>query len=73
VVAEIVRGLQAPDVDAVRSVAATLVPSEDLNRVVDLALDDLRDLHEGNMTRYRLRLSEYRARQPMQQQAKAPK
>jgi hypothetical protein len=73
VVAEIVRGLQAPDMDAVRSVVATLVPPEDLDRVVDLALDDLRDLHEGNVTRYRLRLSEYRAWQPMQQQAKAQK
>jgi len=72
VVAEIVRGLQVPDVDAVRSVVATLVPPEDMDRVVDLALDDLRDLHEGNVTRYRLRLSEYRAWQPMQQ-AKALK
>jgi hypothetical protein len=67
VVAEIVRSLQAPDAGAIRAVAATLVPPEDLDRVVDLALDDLHDLHEGNVTRYRLRLSEYRAWQPMQQ------
>jgi hypothetical protein len=47
-------------------VAASLVPPEDLDQVVELALDDLRNLHEGNVTRYRLRLSEYRAWQPMQ-------
>lgn len=67
IVAEIVRGQQAPSVEAVRNLAATLVPAEDLNRVVALALDDLRNLHEGNVTRYRLRLSEYRAWRPMQQ------
>jgi hypothetical protein len=67
IVAEIVRGQQAPGVEAVRKLAATLVPAEDLNRVVALALDDLRNLHEGNVTRYRLRLSEYRAWRPMQQ------
>ena len=33
----------------------------DLDRVVALALDDLRDLHEGSVERYRLWLSEYRA------------
>lgn len=31
-----------------------------------MALDDLHRLHEGNVARYRLRLSEYRAWQPMQ-------
>lgn len=66
-VGEIVRGLQAPIVTTVRAVAASLVPPEDLDRVVELALDDLRNLHEGNITRYRLRLSEYRAWQPKQQ------
>jgi hypothetical protein len=30
-------------------------------------MDDLRNLHEGNVSRYRLRLSEYRAWRPMQQ------
>ncbi len=68
-VAEIVRSLQTPDAGAIRAVAATLVPPEDLDRVVDLVLDDLHDLHEGNVTRYRLRLFEYRAWQPMQEAA----
>jgi hypothetical protein len=61
VVSEIVRGLQSPGVDAVRSVAAPLVPPEVLESITELALADLRNLHEGNVSRYRLRLSEYRA------------
>ena len=69
VVAEIVRALRPPGVEAVRAVAATLVPTEDLEQITELALTDLRNLHEGNVSRYRLRLSEYRAWQPMQQVA----
>lgn len=65
-VAETVRGMRAPDAPIVRAVAESLVPPEDLERIVELALDDLRDLHEGNVSRYRLRLSEFRAWQPMQ-------
>lgn len=71
IVAEIVRSQQRPGEAAVRRVAASLVPAEDLDAVVTLAMDDLRNLHEGNVTRYRLRLSEYRAWQPMQQPREA--
>jgi hypothetical protein len=67
IVAEIVRSQQAPGEATVRAIAAGLVPPQDLDRVVELAMDDLTHLHEGNVTRYRLRLSEYRAWQPMQQ------
>ena len=67
VVSEIVRGMQAPDAEAVRSAASSLVPQEDLEQITELALADLRNLHEGNVSRYRLRLSEYRAWRPMQQ------
>lgn len=66
VVAEIVRGKQPSGETAVRAIAATLVPQEDLERIIELALDDLRNLYEGNVSRYRLRLSEYRAWLPMQ-------
>ena len=66
IVAEIVRGRQVPSEAAVRAVVLTLVPPQDMDRVVALALADLRNLHEGNVSRYRLRLSEYRAWQPMQ-------
>ncbi len=67
IVAEIVRNQQAPGEGAVRAVAASLVPLQDLDRVVALALEDLANLHEGNVSRYRLRLSEYRTWEPMQQ------
>lgn len=40
---------------------------QDLNRVTAKAIDDLMGLHEGNIGRYRLRLSEYRVWQPIQQ------
>ena len=66
VVSEIVRGLKIPGADTVRAVAATLVPREDLEQITELAVADLRNLHDGNVSRYRLRLSEYRAWQPMQ-------
>ncbi len=65
IVAEIVRGRQAPNETAVRAVAMTLIPRQELDQVVALALEDLRNLHEGNVSRYRLRLSEYRAWQPV--------
>jgi len=67
VVAEIVRGQQRPGEMSVRAAAANLVPRENLEKITELALADLRNLHEGNVSRYRLRLSEYRAWQPMQQ------
>jgi len=66
IVAEIVRGQQAPCDAAVRAVAAPLAPPEEMDRIVELALEDLSNLHEGNVSRYRLRLSEYRAWQPVQ-------
>lgn len=67
IVDEIVRGQQAPGEATVRAVAAGLVPAEYLDRIAELALEDLANLHEGNVSRYRLRLSEYRAWQPLQQ------
>jgi hypothetical protein len=70
VISEIVRGLKSPGAEPVRDLAATLVPREDLDQITELALADLRNLHEGNVSRYRLRLSEYRAWQPMQQAGK---
>ena len=66
-VSGIVRSQQAPKPAAVRAVVASLVPEEDQEQVVKLVIDDLRNLHEGNIARYRLRLSEYRAWQPIQQ------
>lgn len=65
-VAEVVRSLQAPDEAAVRTLAASLVAPADLEPLVKRVMDDLANLHEGNVTRYRLRLAEYRDWQPLQ-------
>ena len=65
-VTEIVRSQHPPGEAAVRAVLTPLVPGEDLNHITAFALADLRDLHEGNVSRYRLRLSEYRAWRPIQ-------
>ena len=65
-VTEIVRNQQPPIEAAVRAALTPLVPGQDLNPITAFALADLRDLHEGNVSRYRLRLSEYRAWQPIQ-------
>jgi hypothetical protein len=69
VVSEIVRGQQSPSEATVRAIVATLVPQQELEQITELALADLRNLHEGNISRYRLRLSEYRAWRLMQQAA----
>ena len=61
VVAEIVRQGFAPEKASVRKLTGDLVPAADLDRFVQLVLDELGHLHEGNIARYRLRLSEYRA------------
>ncbi len=56
-----------PGKAAVRAAVATLVPRENLEQFTELAFADLRNLHEGNVSRYRLRPTEYHAWQPMQQ------
>lgn len=59
-VSEIVRSGSAIDPPTVRQFSAGLVSEEDRPRFVKLVLDELRTLHEGNIARYRLRLSEFR-------------
>jgi len=59
-VATVVRSNQPATNGVVRSVATSLVPASDLDRFVAMALSELEQLHEGNITRYPLRLSEYR-------------
>jgi hypothetical protein len=60
-VATVVRSHQPATDGVVRSVATSLVPASDLDRFVAMALSELEHMHEGNITRYPLRLSEYRA------------
>lgn len=59
-VATVVRSHQPATDGVVRSVAMPLVPASDLDRFVAMALSELEHMHEGNITRYPLRLSEYR-------------
>jgi hypothetical protein len=59
-VATVVRSRQPATDGVVRSLASSLVPASDLDRFVAMALSELEQLHEGNITRYPLRLSEYR-------------
>lgn len=59
VVAGMVRRLESVDVRSIRDAAAPLVRHEDLNAFVAMAFNDLKQLHEGNFVRYRLRHSEY--------------
>lgn len=59
-ISEIVRSGAGSDAAAVQPLAASLVPAEDHSRFVDLVLGELRHLHEGNIARYRLRLTEFR-------------
>ena len=59
-VATIVRSHQPATDGVVRSVAKSLVSVADLDRFVAEVLSDLEHLHEGNVARYQLRLSEYR-------------
>lgn len=61
IVADVVRALKVPQEMTVRANAEKLVPAERIESVVKLALSDLHNLHEGNISRYRLKLSEYRA------------
>jgi len=59
VVSAIVRD-NAPIRDArIRTLARRIVAREDLEDFVAMAISELHGLHEGNLARYRLRLSEF--------------
>lgn len=60
VIGEVVRKGWAADSLIIEREAANLVPAEDRTRFVEMATDELKGLHEGNIARYRLRLSEFR-------------
>lgn len=61
VVSEIVRQLLRPDVKEVTARAMGRVPQQHLDDFVRMTINDLKNLHEGNYARYRLRPSEYEA------------
>ncbi|MGQ0544979.1 MAG: Fic family protein, partial [Betaproteobacteria bacterium] len=61
IVAQVVRSGTVIDPTAIGGMARDLVPGDDRPRFVEMVLAELRDLHEGNIARFRLRLGEYRA------------
>ena len=61
IVRETVRGGEAIEIGAVRARSRELVPAADLDTVVAMAVNEIHRLHEGNIARFGLRLSEYRA------------
>ena len=60
VIGEIVRKGWAAQPPIIEREAANLVPAEDRTRFVEMAIGELKGLHDGNIARYRLRLSEFR-------------
>jgi Fic family protein len=60
VVSQIVRqGLQ-PSRENIEKLAAPLLPSADLSKLIDLVATELTNLHEGSIARFRLRPSEWK-------------
>lgn len=59
VVSGVVRSGSAITPPAVRQLAGTSVAAEDMNAFVAMAINELLQLHEGNIARYRLRPSEF--------------
>lgn len=66
VVSLAVRGHVMPATDQMKQLAAKVVPQEDLQRFVTLAVSELANLHEGNIARFRLRPSELAQWQALQ-------
>lgn len=54
-------GIRRDDLAAIRQRVATLADREDVEDVIALTVNELHQLHEGNIARYRLRPSRYRA------------
>ncbi|GGK03078.1 hypothetical protein GCM10011394_10230 [Luteimonas terricola] len=53
-------GIRRDDVDAIKRLLQHNVPAEELNEVVALVVNELHQLHEGNIARYRLRPQQFR-------------
>ena len=66
VIGKIVREQRNPTNVEVRRMVKLLVRKQDIARFSKMVVEDLSSLHEGNIGRYRIRLSEYRAWQPLQ-------
>ena len=61
VIGEIVAGgVRRDDADAIKHLVQPNVPLDELNEVVALVINELYQLHDGNIARYRLRPSQFR-------------
>ncbi len=58
-VQNIVRGCKPVSADIIRQLASDLVPEKDRDSFNKILMDVLQHLHEGNVARYRLKLSEF--------------
>jgi hypothetical protein len=67
VVAQIVRARSTKGTAGITAYLIEHVPNEEIDAVRDLVKEDLDNIHEGNIARYRLKRSEYLAWQTMQQ------
>ena len=68
VIANLVRsGAQGGDTAAIRAMVEPLVAAEEMDDVVALVINEIHQLHEGNIARYQLRLSEFRRWLELQQ------
>ncbi|HKT72434.1 MAG TPA: Fic family protein [Steroidobacteraceae bacterium] len=61
VVGEVVRRRLPSTLDALAEISRRIVSTEDLVRFTQVALTELNELHEGNIARFRIRPSEFRA------------
>lgn len=55
----IVRNVKKPSMDTVEQLADELVPEQDREAFQKMLMDTMHRLHEGNVARYRLKLSEF--------------
>ena len=61
----IVRSRQAPSTQIVKQLTDEQIPESDREEFMKIAIDALQRLHEGNVSRYRLKLSEFQAWKPI--------
>ncbi|MFK5952660.1 MAG: Fic family protein [Desulfobacterium sp.] len=59
VVQTIVRGNLPPSIENVQGLISDLVPEKDRSAVVSICVDALQNLHEGSVSRYRLKRDEF--------------
>jgi hypothetical protein len=57
----VVRGLMLPEPEVITQVATQLVKASDRDAFIKMLKEALRNIHEGSVVRYRIRLSEYLA------------